>query len=200
MFSNGSDLESGSARTITPENSNESGVYSQSGRDIDYESHDGEKYERFKSIFIEQIRLIYFLHSIRSTHSFHRDQLFSTRPRLARSGSKSKLDRSQLPPTDPSLSSRANNNHQDSHRSTTNTNTHVEIIGKGYTEEKHSSKTNLTETMDDKASIISKSRAKIIRGKIFDQEKYFHRNRVLIINDFTHAEKSDLSFDAVRIH
>lgn len=113
----------------------------------------------------------------RSTQSFHRDQLFSTRPRLARSGSKTKLDRSQLPPTDPALSSRThnsnnnNNHHPDSHRSVTNTNSYVEIIGKGYTEEKHSPKSNTTETMDDKASSVSKSRAKIIRGKIFTGAK-----------------------------
>ena len=108
----------------------------------------------------------------RSTHSFHRDQLFSTRPRLARSGSKTKLDRSQLPPTDPALSSRThnshnnnNNHHPESHRSVTHPNSNVEVIGKGYTEEKHSPKSNTTETMDDKASGVSKSRAKIIRGK-----------------------------------
>lgn len=45
LFSTGSEFESSSARTITPENSNESGVYSQSGREIDTDSHDGEKWE-----------------------------------------------------------------------------------------------------------------------------------------------------------
>lgn len=36
LFSNGSDFESTSARTLTPERSNESGVYSQSTRDTEH--------------------------------------------------------------------------------------------------------------------------------------------------------------------
>jgi hypothetical protein len=39
LFNNDSDLESSVPRTITPENSNESGVYSQSGRDIEYDTN-----------------------------------------------------------------------------------------------------------------------------------------------------------------
>lgn len=39
LFSNGSDLESTSARTLTPERSNESGIYSQSTRDTDHNTN-----------------------------------------------------------------------------------------------------------------------------------------------------------------
>ncbi|CAF5075559.1 unnamed protein product, partial [Rotaria magnacalcarata] len=129
LFSNGSDLDSPSIRTITPENSNESGVYSQSGREIE-----------------NDINL-----STRSTQSIVKDQLFSTKPRLARSGSKSKLDRSQLPPTDPSSSSRqANDNNSNGRTTQRTTNTNVEIIGKGYTDEQSSLKQFSTEAFDDK--------------------------------------------------
>jgi len=141
LFSTGSDIESTSARTITPENSNESGVYSQqSGREIE----------------IDLIQT-----------PLSRDQLFSTRPRLARSGSKSKLDRSQLPPTDPSLSTRQIHEHTSYSANTqriTTTSTYVEIIGKGYVDEKIPSKPFLTENIDDKPLIVNKPRAKIIKG------------------------------------
>ena len=43
LFSTGSDFESASARTLTPENSNESGVYSQSGRDPEHDTNAAEK-------------------------------------------------------------------------------------------------------------------------------------------------------------
>ena len=43
LFSNGSDLESVSARTLTPERSNESGVYSQSTRDTNYHTNGANK-------------------------------------------------------------------------------------------------------------------------------------------------------------
>ncbi|CAF4598621.1 unnamed protein product, partial [Rotaria magnacalcarata] len=76
---------------------------------------------------------------------------FSTKPRLARSGSKSKLDRSQLPPTDPSSSSRqANDNNSNGRTTQRTTNTNVEIIGKGYTDEQSSLKQFSTEAFDDK--------------------------------------------------
>ena len=87
--------------------------------------------------------------------------MFSTKPRLARSGSKSKLDKSQLPPTDPSSSSRQTHDHPsnggNTHRTT---NTHVEIIGKGYMDEKTPVKQISIETIDDKQSIVNKPRAK----------------------------------------
>lgn len=44
LFNNGNDAESTSTRTLTPENSNESGVYSQSGRDTEHESNSATKY------------------------------------------------------------------------------------------------------------------------------------------------------------
>ena len=106
--------------------------------------------------------------------SFYRlsskDQLFSFKPRLARSGSKSKLDKSQLPPTDPSSSSRQNHDQNSNggttHRSANSSN--VEIIGKGYMDEKTPIKQFSTETIDDKQSIVNKPRAKIIiKGNYF---------------------------------
>ncbi len=145
LFSNGSDLESTSVRTLTPENSNESGVYSQqSGRELENESNG----------------------TTRSTQSIGKDQLFPTKPRLARSGSKTKLDKSQLPPTDPSLSSRQTHDYPSNGTNTRRaSNPNVEIVGKGYVEEKTPIKPFATETVDEKQLIISKPRAKIIKGK-----------------------------------
>lgn len=150
LFSTGSDIEPTSARTITPENSNESGVYSQqSGREIDIDLN----------------------RPTTTGQGLQRDHLFSTRPRLARSGSKSKLDRSQLPPTDPSLTARQIHEHTphsaETHRATTNS-TYVEIIGKGYVDEKLPVKPFLTENIDEKPLIVNKSRAKIIKGSVIN--------------------------------
>jgi hypothetical protein len=141
LFNNGADFESASTRTITPENSNESGVYSQqSGRELDNEI-------------------------IKSAQSTVKDQLFSTKPRLARSGSKTKLDKSQLPPTDPSLSSRQTHDHTSTNGNThRTTNTNVEVIGKGYIDEKIPLKQLFPEPIDDKQPIVNKPRAKIIKG------------------------------------
>ncbi|CAF3568864.1 unnamed protein product [Rotaria socialis] len=140
LFSNGSDLDSPSARTITPENCNESGVYSQSGREIENDINS----------------------STRSTQSIAKEQLFSTKPRLARSGSKSKLDRSQLPPTDPSSSSRqANDNNSNGRTTQRTTNTNVEIIGKGYIDEQSSLKQFSTEAFDDEQPTNYKTRTEI---------------------------------------
>ncbi|CAF0795206.1 unnamed protein product [Rotaria sordida] len=126
LFSNGSDIDPTSARTLTPENSNESGVYSQSGREIENDTNGSTK----------------------STQSIGKDQLFSTKPRLARSGSKSKLDKSQLPPTDPSLSSRQIHDYNSNGKNTNRTtNTNVEII-------------------DDKQSTENKSRTKITKASV----------------------------------
>ncbi|CAF0741521.1 unnamed protein product [Adineta steineri] len=146
LFSTGSDLESASARTLTPENSNESGVYSQSGRDIENDTN----------------------RSTRSAQSIGNEQLFSTRPRLARSALKSKIDKSQLPPTDPSLSSRQTTHDHSSNGGNTHrtTNTNVEVIGKGYMDEKSPMKQLSTESMDDKQPAINKPRAKLIKGSV----------------------------------
>ncbi|CAF0847128.1 unnamed protein product [Rotaria sordida] len=149
LFSNGSDIDPTSARTLTPENSNESGVYSQSGREIENDTNGSTK----------------------STQSIGKDQLFSTKPRLARSGSKSKLDKSQLPPTDPSLSSRQIHDYNSNGKNTNRTtNTNVEIIGKNYIDTKMPLKQFSIETIDDKQSTENKSRTKITKGNIREKE------------------------------
>ncbi|CAF0896649.1 unnamed protein product [Rotaria sordida] len=145
LFSNGSDIDPTSARTLTPENSNESGVYSQSGREIENDTNGSTK----------------------STQSIGKDQLFSTKPRLARSGSKSKLDKSQLPPTDPSLSSRQTHDYNSNGKNTNRTtNTNVEIIGKNYIDTKMPLKQFSIETIDDKQSTENKSRTKITKASV----------------------------------
>ncbi|CAF0889942.1 unnamed protein product [Rotaria sordida] len=145
LFSNGSDIDPTSARTLTPENSNESGVYSQSGREIENDTNGSTK----------------------STQSIGKDQLFSTKPRLARSGSKSKLDKSQLPPTDPSLSSRQIHDYNSNGKNTNRTtNTNVEIIGKNYIDTKMPLKQFSIETIDDKQSTENKSRTKITKASV----------------------------------
>ncbi|CAF2855741.1 unnamed protein product, partial [Rotaria sp. Silwood2] len=157
LFSNGSDLDSTSTRTLTPENSNESGVYSQLGREIDNDING----------------------STRSTQSIGKDQLFSTKPRLARSGSKSKLDRSQLPPTDPS--SRQTHDYNSNGKNTNHTtNTNVEIIGKNYIDTKMSSKQFSIEHIDDKQLTENKSRTKITKG-IHGKQPCSTRSKILTI-------------------
>ena len=121
LFSNGSEPESTSARTLTPDN-NESGVYS---TDTD-------------------------------TNGAKKDQLFSTKPRLARSGSKSKLDRSQLPPTDTSQHS-----NDKSHRLT---NSYVEVVGRGYADEKPSTKRSSNENFEQ--THTTKQRTKVLKSKL----------------------------------
>ncbi|CAF4271311.1 unnamed protein product [Rotaria socialis] len=139
LFNNGSDLESTSARTLTPENSNESGVYSQSGRDTEYNSNS-------------------------STRSVGKDQLFTTKPRLARSGSKPKADKSQLLPSDP-LSGQNHDNHSTNDKTRRPNNNHVEVVGRAYADEKISTRRLLNEKNDDKQQpIASKPRAKLIKG------------------------------------
>lgn len=121
----------------------------------------------------------FFSSTIRSTQSIVKDQLFSTKPRLARSGSKSKLDRSHLPPTDPSSSSRqaANENNSNGRTTQRTTNTNVEIIGKGYIDEQSSLKQFSTEAFDDKQPTDYKTRTKINKGK---RERYFNDLNVFL--------------------
>ena len=115
---------------------------------------------------------------LRSNQSIGKNQLFSTRPRLARSGSKTKFDRSQLPPTDPSSSSRqAHDPHPPG--DSTNRTSHVEVIGKGYSDEKNFTKLMSTEMIDEKSSMLMKSRAKIIKGQLID-----HLLRCSVIKSF----------------
>ncbi|CAF4713645.1 unnamed protein product, partial [Rotaria sp. Silwood1] len=148
LFSNGSDQESTSTRTLTPENSNESGVYSQLGREIENDTNG----------------------STRSTQSIGKDQLFSTKPRLARSGSKTKLDKSQLPPTDPSLSSRQTHDYNSNGKNTNHTtNTNVEIIGKNHIDTNMSLKQFSIKIIDDnKPSTENKSRTKITKASVIN--------------------------------
>ena len=88
---------------------------------------------------------------IRSVQSIGKDQLFSTKPRLARSGSKSKLDKSQLPPTDPSLTSRqtndSNSNGKNNHRTI---NTNIDVNNQSSMNEKSPVKEYSTETSENK--------------------------------------------------
>ncbi|CAF4820808.1 unnamed protein product [Rotaria sp. Silwood1] len=138
LFNNGTDIESTSARTLTPENSNESGIYSQSGRDTEYNSNS-------------------------STRSFGKDQLFSTKPRLARSGSKPKLDKSQVLPSDP-----LSGQHSFNDKTRRSNNSNVEVVGRAYTDEKHPTRRLSNESNDDKQQqpIVNKPRAKIIKGSV----------------------------------
>ncbi|CAF1150733.1 unnamed protein product [Rotaria sordida] len=137
LFSNGSDLQLTSVRTLTPENSNESGIYSQSGHDIEYNSNSSIK-------------------------SIGKDQLFSTKPRLARSGSKPKFDKTQILPSDPLLGQHSSN---EKIRRLNNSN--VEIVGRAYTDEKNSTRKLFHEIIDDKQQpIVNKPRAKIIKGSV----------------------------------
>ncbi|CAF4151263.1 unnamed protein product [Rotaria sp. Silwood2] len=170
LFSNGSDLDSTSTRTLTPENSNESGVYSQLGREIDNDING----------------------STRSTQSIGKDQLFSTKPRLARSGSKSKLDRSQLPPTDPS--SRQTHDYNSNGKNTNHTtNTNVEIIGKNYIDTKMSSKQFSIEHIDDKQLTENKSRTKITKASVINGplNTTMHTN-VNLDNGSHHDDEQDI--------
>lgn len=68
------------------------------------------------------------------------------------------MDKSQLPPTDDNYSSldkipRLNN-------------PYVEIIGRGYADEKYPNRRLPNEPTDDKQQLASKPRAKIIKGKM----------------------------------
>jgi hypothetical protein len=101
--------------------------------------------------------LSYFVRSI------GKDQLFSTKPRIARSGSKPKLDKFQLPPTDSS--------DEKPHRLI---NSYVEIIGRGYADEKHPTRRLSNENTDDKqVQTVNKPRAKIIKGNQKFSENLF---------------------------
>ncbi len=78
------------------------------------------------------------------------------------------MDKSQLPPTDDNYSSldkipRLNN-------------PYVEIIGRGYADEKYPNRRLPNEPTDDKQQLASKPRAKIIKGKIRYSAKKEERN------------------------
>ena len=104
---------------------------------------------------------------------------------LARSGSKPKLDKSQLPPTDDHSSSidkvpRLNN-------------PYVEVIGRGYTDEKSPHRRLPNETNDDKQQLPNKPRAKIIKGKIY-RFRVQKKNKNAIIPAHLILEKHWCSF------
>ena len=98
--------------------------------------------------------------------SLSKDQLFSTKPRLARSGSKSIIERSQGPLT--KQLSGQNYDHQHSNEQTIQrgNSRYVEVVGRGYSDEKTSSRRLSNDSMEDKQHMSgAKSRAKIIKGK-----------------------------------
>ncbi|CAF1618650.1 unnamed protein product, partial [Adineta ricciae] len=146
LFSTGSEFETVSARTLTPENSNESGVYSQPGGETENDTN----------------------RSSRSTQSINNDQLFSTRPRLARSALKSKLDKSQLPPTDPSSARQAQEHLPNGGNTHRPSNPNVEVIGIGYMDEKSPVKQPFNDFIDERQPTINKPRAKLIKGSVIN--------------------------------
>ncbi|CAF0871745.1 unnamed protein product [Adineta ricciae] len=160
LFSTNSDVESPSTHTLTPETSNESGVYSQSGRDTDYDTNS-------------------------ATRSLSKDQLFSTKPRLARSGSKSLIERSQGPLT--KQLSGQNYDHQHSNEKTIQrgNNRYVEVVGRGYNDEKASSRRLSNDSTEDKQHVSgAKSRAKIIKGSVVNSSSNANMN----MEDGSYAE------------
>ncbi|CAF3644622.1 unnamed protein product [Adineta steineri] len=141
LFSTNSDLESPSTHTLTPETSNESGVYSPSGRDTEYDANS-------------------------ATRSLSKEQLFSTKPRLARSGSKSLIEKAQVPPTE-SLPAQVYDNYSSNEKAHRSYKPYVEVVGRGYTDEKYSTRRLSTDSTDDKQPQLgNKSRAKIIKGSV----------------------------------
>ncbi|CAF0770441.1 unnamed protein product [Didymodactylos carnosus] len=143
-----SDFESISTRTLTPENSNESGVYSQysSGRELDNTYQNNSNNHNNENIDDAIIR---------SNRTIVKDQLFSTKPRLARSGLKNK----QQLLTD--LSSSKQLDYNPTFRSPPSS-TNVEIVGKGYMDDRPR---RLSADTDEKP-LINKNRAKIIKGSV----------------------------------
>ncbi|CAF0803502.1 unnamed protein product, partial [Didymodactylos carnosus] len=147
-----SEYESLSTRTLTPENSNESGVYSQysSGRELDYthQNNSNNYNNNNNNGNIDD-------HTSRPNHITGKDQLFTTKPRLARSGSKTKQqlfnDLSSYRQLDfnPSF-----------HLLPSNTN--VEIVGKGYMDDRP----RRLSTDPDEKPLINKNRPKIIKGSV----------------------------------
>lgn len=89
-----------------------------------------------------------------------KDQLFSTKPRLARSGSKTKLENSQSSPAEPSTGQTHNID-----KIPRLNNPYVEVIGRGYADEKYPNRRLLNENSEDKQSTQNKPRAKILKGK-----------------------------------
>ena len=111
--------------------------------------------------FIHKIWSIFFCRSIQSINN---DQLFSTRPRLARSALKSKLDKSQLPPTDPSSARQAHEHPPNGGNTHRLSNPNVEVIGIGYMDEKSPAKQLFNDFIDERQPAINKPRAKLIKG------------------------------------
>jgi hypothetical protein len=90
-----------------------------------------------------------------------KDQLFSTKPRLARSGSKTLIEKSQEP-----SAGHANDNHSTNDKSNRGGHPYVEVVGRGYMEEKTSTRRLSTDSTDERQQPFgTKSRAKIIKGK-----------------------------------
>ena len=102
--------------------------------------------------------------------------MFSTKPRLARSGSKTKLDSSQLPPSDPSSGQTHNLD-----KIPRLNNPYVEVVGRGYADEKSPNRRVSNENPDDKQLLVNKSRAKILKGNFTFNNKRREKNRKNVI-------------------
>ncbi len=113
---------------------------------------------------IKNQKKIFYITLFSPIRSIIKNQLFSTKPRLARSGSKTKLDKTQLPPTDPSTG-QIHDNYPSIDKIPRLNNSYVEVIGRGYADEKHPNRRLVNENIDDKQQSVNKSRSKIIKGK-----------------------------------
>ena len=96
--------------------------------------------------------------------SLSKEQLFSTKPRLARSGSKTLIEKSQEPLTNPSTG-QGYANHVSKEKSYRGNHPYVEVVGRGYMDEKTSTRRLSNDSTDERQQPFgNKSRAKIIRG------------------------------------
>lgn len=109
------------------------------------------------------------LHLDVSFRTLGKQQLFSTKPRLARSGSKPKVEKVAFPSSDSSIS------HTNDHPP------HVEVIGRGYAEEKTPARRFSNGNIDEKQpNVNNKSKAKIIKGnssKVDDDDSLLSARR-----------------------
>ncbi len=94
-----------------------------------------------------------------------KDQLFSTKPRLARSGSKAIIEKSQISPTTNLTSGYYQDHYPSSEKTNRANNSYVEVVGRGYIDDKNSNRRLSNDSNDDRQQqITNKSRAKIIKG------------------------------------
>ncbi|UJR15557.1 hypothetical protein I4U23_002496 [Adineta vaga] len=153
LFSTNSDLESPSVHTLTPATSNESGVYSPSVRETNHDNNS-------------------------ATRSLSKDQLFSTKPRLARSGSKTIIEKPQgSSTTNPSTGQNSDYHYSPEKSIHRGNNRYVEVVGRGYADEKTSTRRLSNDSMEDKQQPFgNKSRAKIIKGSVVNNSTNANMN------------------------